>query len=140
MKPAIDDKCRALVERRKVLKLEHSVQHYYYFRLTMTLVRGDKNLTIMEQLNDSYIDLTKKYKEQQRRVINEMVAISSGYTEPMTHLGRELCTGETTAMTVMDSILVRILLIVRWMESPLSWLRWWRPTASCPRPLPPHLC
>ena len=88
MKPAIDDKCRALVERRKVLKLEHSVQHCYYFRLTMTLVRGDKNLTIMEQLNDSYIDLTKKYKEQQRRVINEMVAISSEYTEPMARLGK----------------------------------------------------
>jgi DNA mismatch repair ATPase MutS len=87
-----------VVERGKVLKLEHSVQHCYYF---MAIVSGNENLTIMEanksvikfrsrleKLNDSYIDLTKKYKEQQRRVINEMVAISSEYTEPMAHLGQ----------------------------------------------------
>ena len=90
-----------VVERRKVLKLELSVQHCYYFRLTMTIVRGNENLTIieanksvikfrsrLEQLNDSHFDLTKKYKEQQRRVVNEMVAISSEYTEPMAHLGQ----------------------------------------------------
>ena len=67
----------------------------------MTIVRGNENLTIMEanksvikfrsrldQLNDSYVErITKKYKEQQRRVVNEMVAISSEYTEPMAHLG-----------------------------------------------------
>ena len=30
------------VERGKVLKLEHSGQHGYYFRLTMTIVRGNE--------------------------------------------------------------------------------------------------
>eukprot|EP00090_Calanus_glacialis_P000024 TRINITY_DN10022_c0_g1_i1.p1 TRINITY_DN10022_c0_g1~~TRINITY_DN10022_c0_g1_i1.p1 ORF type:complete len:917 (-),score=322.44 TRINITY_DN10022_c0_g1_i1:110-2860(-) len=93
------------VERGKVLKLEHSGQHGYYFRLTMKeekIVRGNKNFTIMEanksgikfrnsrleQLNDSHADLSKKYEEQQRSIVNEMVAISSGYTEPMSHLGQ----------------------------------------------------
>ena len=85
------------------MKLEHSVQHVYYFRLTMKevkIVRGNKNFPIMEanksgtkfrnsrleQLNDSQADLTKKYEEQQKSIVNEMVAISSEYTEPMAHL------------------------------------------------------
>jgi len=93
------------VEMGKVLKLEHSSQHGYYFRLTMKeekIVRGNKNFTIMEanksgikfrnsrmeQLNDSHSDLTKKYEDQQRSIVNEMVAISSGYMDPMTHLGQ----------------------------------------------------
>jgi len=93
------------VERGKVLKLEHSGQHGYYFRLTMKeekIVRGNKNFTIMEanksgikfrnskleQLNDSHSDLSKKYEDQQKSIVSEMVAISSGYTEPMTHLGQ----------------------------------------------------
>ena len=62
------------VERGKVLKLEHSGQHGYYFRSTMKeekKVRGNKNFTIMEanksvsqfrnswleQLNDSHADI-----------------------------------------------------------------------------------
>ena len=91
--------------RGKVLKLEQSGHHGYYFRLTMKeekIVRGNKNFTIMEvnksginfrkprleQLNDSQSDLYKKYEEQQRSIVNEMVAISSGYTEPIFHLGQ----------------------------------------------------
>ena len=42
----------------------------------------------LEQLNDSLADLSKKYEELQRNIVNEMVAISSGYTEPMAHLGK----------------------------------------------------
>jgi DNA mismatch repair ATPase MutS len=42
----------------------------------------------LEQLNDSLADLSKKYEELQRNIVNEMVAISSGYTEPMAHLGQ----------------------------------------------------
>jgi DNA mismatch repair ATPase MutS len=42
----------------------------------------------LEQLNDSLADLSKKYEELQRNIVNEMVAISSGYTEPMGHLGQ----------------------------------------------------
>eukprot|EP00092_Neocalanus_flemingeri_P017730 GFUD01019185.1.p1 GENE.GFUD01019185.1~~GFUD01019185.1.p1 ORF type:complete len:916 (+),score=230.63 GFUD01019185.1:47-2794(+) len=93
------------VERGKVLKLEHSGQHGYYFRLTMKeekIVRGNKNFTIMEanksgikfrnskleQLNDSHSDVSKRYEEQQKSIVSEMVAISSGYTEPMSHLGQ----------------------------------------------------
>jgi len=93
------------VEKGKVLKLEYSAVHGYYFRLTMKeekAVRGNKNFTIiesnksgikfrnsrLEQLNDSHSDLTKKYEDQQKSIVNEMVAISSGYMDPMTHLGK----------------------------------------------------
>jgi len=89
----------------KVLKLEHSGQHGYYFRVTLKeekSVRGNKNFSIMEanksgikfrnskleQLNDSHSDISKRYEEQQKSIVSEMVAISSGYTEPMSHLGQ----------------------------------------------------
>jgi len=92
------------VEKGKVLKLEYSSQHGYYFRLTMKeekIVRGNKNYSVieanksgikfrntkLETLNENHADLTKKYEEQQRSIVNEMVGIASGYTEPMTHLG-----------------------------------------------------
>jgi hypothetical protein len=69
--------------------------------VTMTIVRSNENFTTMEanksvikfrsrleQLNDSHVDLTKKYEEQQRIIVNEMVAISSEFTESMAHLGQ----------------------------------------------------
>ena len=42
----------------------------------------------LEQLNDSHSDISKRYEEQQKSIVSEMVAISSGYTEPMSHLGQ----------------------------------------------------
>jgi len=95
------------VERGKVLKLEHSSIHGYYFRLTMKeekIVRGNKNFHVieanksgikfrnsrLEQLNDSFSDVTKKYEEQQKSIVGEMITISSGYTDPMAHLGQVL--------------------------------------------------
>jgi len=92
------------IEKGKVLKLEHNSQYGYYFRVTLKeekSVRGNKNYTIieanksgikfrngkLEQLNETFADLSSKYEEQQKSIVAEMVSISSGYGEPMTNLG-----------------------------------------------------
>ena len=54
------------VARGKVMKLEHSGQHVYYFRLTMKeekIVRGNKNFTFMEA-NKSGIKFCNSWLEQ----------------------------------------------------------------------------
>ena len=92
------------IEKGKVLKLEHNSQYAYYFRVTLKeekSVRGNKNYTIieanksgikfrngkLEQLNETFADLSSKYEEQQKSIVAEMISISSGYSEPMTNLG-----------------------------------------------------
>jgi len=92
------------IEKGKVLKLEHNSQYGYYFRVTLKeekSVRGNKNYTIieanksgikfrngkLEQLNETFADLSSKYEEQQKSIVAEMISISSGYSEPMTNLG-----------------------------------------------------
>ena len=93
------------VEAGKVLKLEHSSSHGYYFRLTLKeekAVRNDKSITIIESnktgikfrnkkllaLNDEHSELSEKYEKQQSAIVAEMLGIASGYTDIMNHLGR----------------------------------------------------
>jgi len=92
------------VEPGKVLKLEHSSYHGYFFRLTLKeekAVRNDKSITILESnktgikfrnkkldtLNDEYSELSEKYEHQQSAIVAEMLGIASGYTDIMNHLG-----------------------------------------------------
>ncbi len=92
------------LEPGKVLKLEHSSIHGYYFRLTMKeekSVRNDRSYTIieanksgvkfrnnkLEQLNDEHSDLSVKYENQQSAIVSEMIGIASGYADVMNHLG-----------------------------------------------------
>lgn len=92
------------LEPGKVLKLEHSSIHGYYFRLTMKeekSVRNDRSYTIieanksgvkfrnnkLEQLNDEHSDLSLKYEKQQSAIVSEMIGIASGYADVMNHLG-----------------------------------------------------
>ena len=49
---------------------------------------GVKFHSRLEQLKESHVHLTKKYEEKQRSIVDEMVAISSKYTEPMADLGQ----------------------------------------------------
>ena len=92
------------LERGKVLKLEHNAQHGYYFRITLKeekSVRGNKNYHIiesnksgvkfrngkMEQLSETFFEISKRYEEQQSSIVSEMVGVSSGYCDTMSHLG-----------------------------------------------------
>ena len=92
------------VESGKVLKLEHNPQYGYFFRVTLKeekSVRGNKNYTIlesnksgvkfrngkMEQLSDTFSRLNKDYEEHQRSIVSEMVGVSRGYCDSMSHLG-----------------------------------------------------
>ena len=92
------------VESGKILKLEHNPQYGYFFRVTLKeekSVRGNKNYTIlesnksgvkfrngrMEQLSDTFSRLNKDYEEHQRSIVSEMVGVSRGYCDSMSHLG-----------------------------------------------------
>ena len=78
------------LEKGKVLKLEHNSQYGYYFRVTLKEeknVRGNKNYSIieanksgikfrngkLEQLNESFADLSAKYEDQQKSIVSEMI-------------------------------------------------------------------
>merc|ERR1719150_2188776 len=91
------------VERGEVLKLEHNAQYGHYFRVTLKEeknVRGNKNYSIieanksgikfrngkLEQLNETFSDLTSRYEAQQKSIVQEMVGISAGYSDPMASL------------------------------------------------------
>ena len=91
------------VERGKVLKLEHNAQYGYYYRVTLKeekLVRGNKNYTIIEanksgikfrngkveQLSENFSELNKSYEEQQSSVVEEIVKVSVGYSDSLSHL------------------------------------------------------
>ena len=92
------------LEPGKVLKLEHSSQHGYYFRLTMKeekSVRNDRAYTIieanksgvkfrngkLEQLNEEHSEISRRYESQQAAIVGEMLGIASGYSDVMNHLG-----------------------------------------------------
>jgi len=92
------------VEAGKVLKLEHSSIHGYYFRLTMKdekSVRNNRSFNIieanksgikfrngkLEALNDEHSDIAGRYEKQQAAIVQEMVGIASGYADVMNHLG-----------------------------------------------------
>lgn len=92
------------LEQGKQLKLEHSVQHGYYFRLTMKdekAVRNNRAYTVieanksgikfrngkLEELNDEHLDISRRYESQQSAIVREMVGIASGYADVMNHLG-----------------------------------------------------
>lgn len=92
------------LEPGKVLKLEHSAQHGYYFRLTMKeekSVRNDRAYTVieanksgvkfrngkLEQLNEEHTETSRRYESQQAAIVSEMLGIASGYSDVMNHLG-----------------------------------------------------
>ena len=86
------------------LKLEESAHQGFYYRLTLKEGGGvskNKNYTVMEtqkagvkfrnsqlsKLNEENMEVRKKYEEVQRSVVKEIMDVSSGYSEPMLHLG-----------------------------------------------------
>jgi len=86
------------------LKLEHSNHQGHYYRLTLKeegLIRNNKSLIILESnksgikfrdatldnLADEFSNLTKSYDEQQKTIVDEIVSIASGYSDPLHHLG-----------------------------------------------------
>ena len=92
------------LEPFKVLKLEHSSIHGYFFRLTMKeekAVRNDRSMIILESnksgvkfrnkkldhLNDDHGALYERYEKQQEAIVSEMLGIAAGYSEVMNHLG-----------------------------------------------------
>lgn len=92
------------LEAGKVLKLEHSSIHGYYFRLTMKdekAVRNDRSYNVieanksgikfrngkLEALNDEHTDLSDRYEKQQSAIVQEMLGVAVGYADIMNHLG-----------------------------------------------------
>ena len=92
------------VERGKVLKLEHNSQYGYYYRVTLKeekIVRGNKNYNIieanksgikfrngkLEQLSENFSQLNRSYEDQQSSVVTEILQVSSGYCDTLSHLG-----------------------------------------------------
>jgi len=86
------------------LKLEHNNQIGYYYRLTLKDeggIRNNKAFTILEsnksgvkfrdgkleRLNDEFTDLSGKYEIQQKSIVAEISSISTGYSDPLHHLG-----------------------------------------------------
>ena len=86
------------------LKLDESAHQGFYYRLTLKEGGGvskNKNYTVMEtqkggvkfrnsqlsKLNEENMEVRKKYEEVQRSVVKEIMDVSSGYSEPMLHLG-----------------------------------------------------
>jgi len=86
------------------LKLEESGQQGFYFRLTLKEggpVSKSKDYTVFEtnktgikfrnsqltKLNEEQLVTRKKYEEIQKSVVQEIMEVSSGYSEPMLHLG-----------------------------------------------------
>jgi len=93
------------LETGKVLKLEHSTIHGYFFRLTMKeekSVRNDRSFVVieanksgikfrngkLEALNDEYADVSQRYEQQQAAIVAEMLGIAAGYADVMNHIGR----------------------------------------------------
>ena len=92
------------VERGKVLKLEHNSQYGYYYRVTLKeekIVRGNKNYNIieanksgikfrngkLEQLSENFSQLNRSYEDQQSSVVTEILQVSRGYCDTLSHLG-----------------------------------------------------
>lgn len=92
------------LETGKVLKLEHSSIHGYYFRLTMKdekSVRNDRSFTVieanksgikfrnkkLESLNEDYSSVSDRYESQQSAIVAEMLGIAAGYSDIMNQLG-----------------------------------------------------
>jgi DNA mismatch repair protein MSH2 len=44
--------------------------------------------SLLSRLNEEQMDVKRKYEEVQRSVVKEIMDVSSGYSEPMLHLGR----------------------------------------------------
>jgi len=88
------------------LKLEESpVVGGFYFRVTLKEGGGlpkNKNYTIIDQpktgirfrnaqlsrLNDEHQDVKRRYEDQQKSVVAEVMDVASGYADPLLHLGR----------------------------------------------------
>ena len=92
------------VEPGKVMKLEHNSQYGYYYRVTLKeekIVRGNKNYNIieanksgikfrngkLEQLSENFSELNRSYEDQQSSVVSEIVNVSAGYCDSLSHLG-----------------------------------------------------
>jgi len=87
------------------LKLEESSQLGFYFRATLKeggSVPKNKNYTVLDQpktgirfrnaqlsrLNEEHADVKRRYEDQQKSVVVEVMDVAIGYTDPLLHLGR----------------------------------------------------
>nr|CAG4643786.1 EOG090X02H9 [Lepidurus arcticus] len=91
------------LEAQKTLKLENNNQFGYFFRVTLKeekTIRNNRNYSVIDstkagarfrnsaltELNEEYLQVHKKYEEQQKSVVDEILVIAAGYSDPLRSL------------------------------------------------------